>query len=228
VAPAAEPDQVWVWNDGPAAPTVTRMSLDGQPVAGPVTMPAYSTVLGADGPGAVALAGPDGFYRAVVDGTTVSVERTSPRVPLTYSDSSLLELACSSTLDCHVELIDRASGAARPVAVPPPDFFFASFSPYDSALSPDGKWLARIERGGENGRLLVYHVDSGEVALRAEITPNFGVLHQLPFGFSADGRWLVYVDGDSDINVWSVGSADAPLIVELPGLQSINSVSVAP
>ena len=70
---AAEPDEVWVWNDAvdDLASVVKRVRLDGTVTAGPVTLPRYATVLGDDGPGGLAVQGPSGFYHAAIDGTTV-------------------------------------------------------------------------------------------------------------------------------------------------------------
>jgi hypothetical protein len=62
LAPAAEPDEVWLWNQNQDLSTrVRRMRIDGVVTAGPVTLPRFAFVLGGDGPGAVALVGPGGM-----------------------------------------------------------------------------------------------------------------------------------------------------------------------
>ena len=61
LAPAAEPDEVWLWNlNQDFSSKVRRMRIDGVVTAGPVSLPRFATVLSADGPGAVALGGPGG------------------------------------------------------------------------------------------------------------------------------------------------------------------------
>ena len=117
-AAAAEPDEVWVWNDAVdnLASVVKRVRLDGTVTAGPVTLPRYATVLGDDGPGGLAVQGPSGFYHAAIDGTTVTMQQLWPRAPVVYSSGALLDLNCDDHLDCHLaggrpSLRHGASGA---------------------------------------------------------------------------------------------------------------------
>ncbi len=72
---------VGVGRRGPQTVSLKRMRIDGTVTAGPVTLPRFAVVLGADGPGAVALAGPGGMYRATIDGTDVRVDNVWPRPP---------------------------------------------------------------------------------------------------------------------------------------------------
>ena len=103
-AAAAEPDEVWVWNDviNGEPTTLKRIRIDGTLTAGPVTLSRFGTVLGEDGPGAVVLQGSTGFYRATVQGQDVQIERISP--------------PCAGGL---LERRPARSGLRRGAAVPP-------------------------------------------------------------------------------------------------------------
>ena len=233
VAPAAEPDEVWVWHEGGPNPiTVQRLRLDGTVTAGPVTLPKFATMIGADGPGAVLVTGPDGLYRATIDGQSLAIERTWPRVPLIVTPNAFLDLACSSALDCQLGVVDRGTGAVRPVPAGAQDLFngyyyFASVG--SDALSPDGRWLAHLQFTGQSPRLVVYDLVEGRVAVDHEIIGSFyGGIRALPFSFSPDGRLLLFVDGSGQLAVWPVGSPDAPRVVRIPGVDSISSMSVQP
>jgi hypothetical protein len=231
-AAAAEPDEVWIWNDAVAdlATIVKRVRLDGTVTAGPVTLPRYGTVLGDDGPGAVAVQSPGGFYRATIDGSTVSMERLWPRPPLVYSSGALLDLDCDDNLECHLQVVDRGTGAAHAV---PGDLAGTVFPNFDSALSADGRWLATVNYDGTAGspRLVVYDLTTGAVVLHdAGVLPtNYGTLGTPQSAeFSPDGRWLVYLDLTGDLRLWRVGSPQAAISFSVPGLENVSSASVAP
>jgi hypothetical protein len=86
------------------------MRIDGAVTAGPVTLPRFAVVLGADGLGALALTWPTGgMYHAAVTGTAVNIGPVWPRAPVAYNDQSLLDLTCTGSPDCQFELVDRAS-----------------------------------------------------------------------------------------------------------------------
>jgi hypothetical protein len=231
-APAAEPDEVWVWHEaGANGTTVTRMRLDGTVTAGPASLPTFATLIGPDGPGAVAMSGPDGLYRATLDGQTVSIEHVWPRVPVVVTPTTLLDLACSDQLDCQLSVVDRATGAARPVATPPEQLFSGYYYAFAASdvLSPDGRWLAHLEYSGQSPRLVVHDLTDGRVAVDREIIGSFyGGIRALPFSFSADGKFLLFVDISGDLGVWPVGSADAPHRLRLDGVSAISSMSVLP
>jgi hypothetical protein len=231
-APAAEPDEVWVWHEGGAdGTTVQRMRLDGTVTAGPVTLPKFATLMAPDGPGALAVGGPDGLYRATVDGRSLSIEHIWPRVPMIVTPTAFLDLVCSNALDCHLEVVDRITGAVRPVATPAQELFngyYYGFSPPD-VLSADGRWLAHLEYSGQSPRLVVYDLTAGRVAVDHEIIGSFyGGIRALPFSFSVDGRFLLFVDLTGDLGVWPVGSPDPPHRVAITGVGSISSLSVLP
>ena len=101
--PAAEPDEVWVWNDviNGEPTTLKRIRIDGTLTAGPVAVSRFGTVRGEDGPGAVVLQGSTGFYRAAVAGQEVHIERLWPRAPVAYSAArcwtSTATRRCSAT-----------------------------------------------------------------------------------------------------------------------------------
>jgi hypothetical protein len=230
VAAAAEPDQVWVWNDAMDGEQVTikRMRLDGTPTAGPVTLPRFASVLGQDGPGALALQGASGFYRATIEGQELRIDRQWPTVPLAYSAGALLDLACDSALECQLTVVDRATGAARPV---PGDVIDQIMRSYDNALSADGRWLATVPYGTSAGpKLTVYDLTTGAVALEDDVLPkNYGFLGGVQSAeFTTDGQWLVYFNISSGIRLWKVGSAGPPATFTVSGVTNVNMISVAP
>jgi hypothetical protein len=229
IAAAAEPDQVWVWHRGEVqGASIVRTDMDGSVKAGPVTLPRLATVLGADGPGAVALAGPDGFYRAAIAGTSLSVERVWPRAPVAYNAGWLLDLVCQLDLACHVELVDRTTGASRPVAVPPPSYF-GFFNRTANVLSPDGRWLVKVPEFAGDPRIVVYDLQDGAAPREFDAGLNsFGSISGAPFGFSPDGRWLLFLGANSKINVLDVAAMDPPIVVDVGDTNSISSLSVVP
>ncbi|HKA03088.1 MAG TPA: hypothetical protein VKD67_02130 [Acidimicrobiales bacterium] len=231
-APAAEPDEVWVWHEGGTnGTTVRRMRLDGTVTAGPVTLPKFATLLGPDGPGALALAGPDGLYRANIDGQSAAIDRIWPRVPMIVTPTTFVDLVCSDGLDCHLSVVDRATGATRPVATPAGDVFngyYYGFAAPDT-LSPDGRWLAHLEYSGQSPRLVVYDLVDGGVAVDRPIMGSFyGGIRSPPYSFSTDGRFLLFVDTSGTLGAWRVGSTDPPHKLVINGVASISSMSILP
>ncbi len=229
---AAEPDEIWVWNDAvdDLPSVVKRVRLDGTVTAGPVTLPRYATVLGDDGPGGLAVQGPSGFYRAAIDGTTVTMQQLWPRAPLVYSSGALLDLNCDDHLDCHLEVVDRASGTARAVPDDLGGVLFPDY--YDSTLSADGHWLANVtyDSGSSGPRLRVYDLTTGAIAMEDDVLPkSYGPLGSPRSAeLSPDGQWLVYLDLGGDLRLWRVGSPDGPHSVPVPDLVNVSSVSVGP
>jgi hypothetical protein len=236
VAAAAEPDEVWLWSQNPdLSTTVRRMRIDGVVTAGPVTLPgSLPNVLGADGPGAVALSGTGGMYRAEVTGTTVDIEPVWPRVPVDYNDWFLLDKTCTGSQDCRLELVDRASQQSRPVSQKPLEAPLLYGPPLEArldwtALSPDGAWLAQPN-------------DSGELALYDLLGDGPPISHPMldgplgpgpigrppPFAFSPDGRWLVFLGQSDTVELWPVGTPQPPVTITVPGLHDVTALSVAP
>jgi WD40 repeat protein len=228
LAPAAEPDEVWLWNQTQdLSTTVRRVRIDGVVTAGPVTLPPFATVLGADGPGAVALAGPGGMYRATVSGADVQIGPVWPRVPVAYNDAYLLDVTCSGSLDCRLERVNRFSQQSRPVSQKP-GAVAAPF--YDTVLSPDGGWLAHVD-GGSQPTLTVYDLrgDGAPVSHEILAAASFGPLGgPSSFAFSPDGRWLVFLGPSDTLDLWSVGTPQPPLAIAVPGLEGLTGLSVAP
>jgi hypothetical protein len=227
VAPAAEPDEVWLWNQNrDLSFSVRRMRIDGVVTAGPVKLPRFATVLGADGPGAVALAGPGGLYRArVLPAAKVDIEPVWPRVPVAYNDRALLDLTCTGSLDCRLELVDRASRHSRPLSQKPPsDLLAPSF--IENSLSPDGAWLAHVNNGPPDGPTLTIYdlLGDGTPISHRILASAFGT----PFAFSPDGRWLVFLDPSDTVRLWPVGRPQPPVTITSPGLHDLTALSVAP
>jgi hypothetical protein len=230
VVPAAEPDEVWLWNrNQDLSITVRRMRIDGVVTAGPATLPRFAFVLGADGPGAVALSGPDGaMYRAGVTGTAVDIGLVGSRgFIIAYNDRSLLDLTCSGSLDCRLELVDRVSRQSRPVSQKPPIDLLAS-PLLATSLSPDGAWLAHVN-GPSVQKLTVYDLLGDGTPMSHEIWAGpFGLSQGPPFAFSPDGRWLVFLDPSDTVELWPVGSPQPPVTITVPGLHGLTALSVAP
>src|SRR5262249_2505690 len=155
--------------------------------AGPVALPRFATVLGADGPSAVAVAGPGGMYRATVTGTAVDIGPVWPRLPVAYNDHSLLDLTCNGSLVCHLDIVERASQPSRPVAQDASDVASRFF---DTSLSADGAWLARVD-GQSPPKLTVFDLRGNGAPMSQEImsAPSFGPLDQsASYAFSPDGK----------------------------------------
>jgi hypothetical protein len=230
VAAAAEPDQVWVWNDpmyGNEA-TIKRVRLDGTPTAGPVTLPRFATVLGQDGPGTLALQAPGGFYRATIEGEELHIERQWPTAPVAYSAGALLALDCDDALQCQLTVVNRATGATRPV---PGDVVGHVVHSYDNALSADGHWLASVDYGtSAEPKLTVFDLTTGTTALEDEIMPkSYGFLGGIQSAeFTTDGQWLVYFNIANGIRLWKVGGDGPPATFNVPGVTNVNMISVAP
>jgi hypothetical protein len=236
VAPAAEPDEVWLWNqrlDSPAPVALRRVRIDGVVTAGPVTLPFNVVVLGADGPGAVALSGPGGMYRAVVTGTAADIGPVWPWPPVAYNDRSVLDMTCTGSLDCGLEVVDRASQQSRPVSLKPEDL--ARSGVLGSLLSPNGAWLAHVDAPDE-ATMRVYDLLGNGTPISHRIMPPvysqgpvFGDLRLQPnFGFSPDGQWLIFLDQSDAVELWPVGRPQPPLTVTVPGLHGLTALSVAP
>ncbi|HEY1281217.1 MAG TPA: zinc-ribbon domain-containing protein [Acidimicrobiales bacterium] len=231
-APATEPDEVWVWHEGgPDGITVRRVRVDGTVTAGPVALPKFSTLLAADGPGALLLGGPDGLYRATIDGQTLAIEHVWPRVPVVVTPTAFLDMACSSGLECHLAVVDRVTGDARPVPTPAEELFngyYYAFTASD-ALSPDGHWLAHLQYSGQTPHLVVYDLVNEGIAVDHPIIGSFyGGIHSLPFSFSPDGRLLLFIDSTGQLGVWPVGRGELPHMLHIPGVEAISSMSVLP
>ena len=208
--------------------TIKRIRLDGTPTAGPVTLPRFATVLGQDGPGAVALQAPAGFYRATIEGEEVHIERQWATAPVAYSAGALLALDCDATLQCQLTVVERATGAVRPVPGEVVDHVVHS---YDNALSADGQWLASVDYGpSSEPKLTVFDLTTGATALEDEIMPkSYGFLGGVQSAeFTTDGQWLVYFNVANGIRLWKVGGDGPPATFNVPGVTNVNMISVAP
>ena len=230
--PAAEPDEVWVWHEGGRdGITVRRVRVDGTVTAGPVSLPKFSTLLSADGPGALLLGGPDGLYRATIDGQTVAIEHVWSRVPVVVTPTAFLDMACSSGLECHLAVVDRATGDVRPVPTPAEELFSGYYYAFmaSDALSPDGRWLAHLQYSGQTPHLVVYDLVNEGIAVDQPIIGSFyGGIHSLPFSFSSDGRLLLFIDAGGELGVWPVGTRDLPHMLHIPGIEAVSSMSLQP
>jgi hypothetical protein len=226
LAAAAEPDEVWLWNQTEdLLTTVRRVRIDGTVTAGPVTLPRFASVMGADGAGAVALLGPGGMYRATITATTLEIGPTWPRLAVAYNDGSLLDLNCTGSLDCRLEMVDRATHRSRPINADPSDITRSFFA---TALSPDGAWLAHVDG---RSALTVYDLRGDGTPISHEIlaAPSFGSVGQpASFAFSADGRWLVFLGPADTVELWLVGTPQPPVAITVPGLNGLTTLAVAP
>jgi hypothetical protein len=226
---AAEPDEVWAWNDANTGEPITikRVRIDGTVTAGPVTLSRYGSVFGADGPGAILLQGAGGLYRAVVDGPSVAVERVATTVPLASSSGAFLQVDCDDTLQCHLSVVDRTTGTARVV---PGDVIDHVVPSYDNTLSADGRWLVNANfQSDPQAKLNVYDLTTGELVMQDDVMPTtyglLGTSHSADF--TGDGQWLVYFNLSAGIRLWKVGSADKPVTFNV-AVTNVNMISLAP
>jgi Tol biopolymer transport system component len=81
-------------------------------------------------------------------------------------------------------------------------------------VSPDGRWLARVGRGGSSLQV----VDLSTGALRDLVTEGDGLVSDL--AWSPDGHWLFWLGADQ-ITTWKVGTADP---VVLSGIGPVPDV----
>ena len=132
-------------------------------------------MFGADGPGAILLQGAGGLYRAVIDGSSVAVERVSSTVPLAYSGGAFLQVDCDDALQCHLAVVDRATGKARIV---PGDVIDRVVPSYDNTLSADGRWLVNASYENDpQAKLNVYDLTTGELVMQDDVMPRaYGLL----------------------------------------------------
>jgi hypothetical protein len=164
-----------------------------------------------------------------VTGTTVDIGPVWPGLLVAYNDRSLLDLTCSGSLDCRLEMVDRASQQSRPVSQKPPSDLLA-WPFFVTSLSPDGAWLAHVN-GPSDPTLTVYDLlgDGTPISHQIVAAGSFGPPgERASFGFSPDGRWLVLLDPSDTVELWPVGRSRPPVRITVPGLHGLTALSVAP
>ncbi len=117
--------------------------------------------------------------------------------------------------DCALELVERATGAARQV-VPPGDA--AGFLVDDGAtLSPDGRWLLVAVAGGDGEAIGLAVVDVGGGSVRAVEPAPSG--EPTAGAFSPDGRWLFLASNvssvEADVAAIDLASGDRHAVATL-------------
>jgi hypothetical protein len=230
IVAAAEPDEVWVsWTDDAGPIRLGRVRLNGTVTAGPVTVPRSATIVRDDGPGAVLLNGPDGSYRATVTGETVRIQRVSRDPLIAATPRMLLTSRCSIEFVCDWGVVNRATGERRSLGAIPDSI--GQF--WNTTVSPDGRYLLQlVDTPTAGAHVQVHDLTSGRLVLddavdgQSAFGPSFapGSLGS----FSADGRWLVWMDRSSQIKVWRTGSSGPPTTLTNSALDNVTNVSVAP
>jgi hypothetical protein len=150
-------------------------------------------------------------------------------VPVAYNDRSLVDLTCTGSLDCRLELVDRASQQSRPVSqTPPSDLAMLPF--FVTSLSPDGAWLAHVNFTDESTLTVFDLLGDGTPSSHHILAagPFGGPGAPATFAFSPDGRWLVFLDPFDTVALWPVGTPQPPLTITVPGLHNLTALSVAP
>lgn len=165
-----------------------------------------------DGPGFLQSAG-DGVLRTDPDGTVS--EPIATGTAIAADRATLAVLRCPAGPDCDLELVDRATGAARPV--PPAGGATGFRLDAGGELSSDGRWLlvAVVREGEDAAALAVVDVATGRV--RAVEPPGAG---QPPAGaFSPDGRWLFLTRSATsvraDVAAVDLAGGDRTLLAEV-------------
>jgi hypothetical protein len=105
----------------------------------------------------------------------VAVERVSSTVPLAYSGGAFLQVDCDDALQCHLAVVDRATGKARIV---PGDVIDRVVPSYDNTLSADGRWLVNASYENDpQAKLNVYDLTTGELVMQDDVMPRaYGLL----------------------------------------------------
>jgi hypothetical protein len=206
------PDELWLLSgrgDGDVYAAAQRVKLDGTPVGAELALPPLF-VLGSDGAGAPLLWGVSGTY--LVDPATSSWQRVSEQRLVGWGAAAFVDLGCDGGLPCHWRVQDRMTGETRILPEPVPDEALRTFD--RGRVSPDGRWLARVGRGGSSLQV----VDLATGALRDLVADGDGLVSDLTW--SPDGHWLFWLGADQ-ITTWKVGSADP---VVLSGIGPVPDV----
>lgn len=216
--PGPRPDQLWITRGRDNMDSRQRLRLfrfDGTPV-GEVIEPGHRFWISQpDGSGYVIAEGNGGAYLARPDG----LRRLTSGNVLAASASRLLVEECDTQARCRTAVIDRRTGARRPL-----DTRF-DLNAMPGAISPDGSYAALAtlpDLSGSSAELILIDLASGQVRVTGVLVQTFPSAQT--FAWSPDGRWLFVAT--SDLRLVAVDTR-APGAHDL-GLSDIQQVAVRP
>lgn len=196
--PGPLPRTVWI-DSGDTGISLTLYGLDGAPVAAPFRMATSRDVLGGDGAGQVAAAGPGGVY---VTGSGGWRRITTGRL-LALGPTVAVAEECDEQLACVDTVIDRRSGERHVLYDPARR---ALGDGVLGAVSPDGRWAALSN--GAGARIDVVDLTTGS-SVTVAITGRDG---NRPV-WSPDGRRVWFLDDAGGVGWYDVTTASSGQIV---------------
>ena len=216
--PSDGPDDLWVAIDLGKKSAAFIQLVDLAGISRGASLPTNGVVpIGPDGSGGVLVTTTGGVYRASRDGyhllTTGGV--------LAGSASQFVSVECDDVLACHRDLVDRSTGDHRPLGPVPP----GPTTPTLGAIAQDGSKVAT--RTANAAGIDVLTVTTGLVTPIDASPRSLSPAEAGPVAWSADGRFLVYLDRHSDeLTVFDTETeTDAPLV---PGLPTVRAFAVRP
>lgn len=196
--PGPLPRTVWI-DSGDTGISLTLYGLDGTPVAAPFRMATSREVLGGDGDGQVAAAGPGGVYVTSSGGW----RRITTGRLLALGPTAAVAEECDEHLACVDAVIDRRTGERRVLYDPARR---ALGDGVLGAVSPDGRWAALSD--GSGTRIDVVDLASGS-SVTVAITARSG---NRPV-WSPDGRRVWFVDDAGGVGWYDVTTATGGQLV---------------
>ncbi len=208
--PGPDPGTVWLNADR----TLRLMDVTGRPTGPTIAIPQDLFQPTPDGTGYALLTGTGGVYLAKPAGLT----RVTSGQLLAAGPTRWLVRECDATYQCQTLVVDRTTGARRPVAMVP-GRLYGSLGP----ISPDGTLAAVLEEDPSGGRPAVHLLDlhTGEDRL-----PN---LPLRPTGdgamaWSPDSRWLFVANEDG--RVWALQAAAGKVLALGAAMPPVNKVAI--
>lgn len=215
VWPGPGPGQWWAAPGGAASEpdpwTAQLVGSDGKALGRKLSVPAgqLAGAWATDGRGGLLYLTSGGVYRVDADGA----HRLTTGPLLAVANGRLVTIECGENLSCTVYLIDIASGDRRRL----PDLS-AWRNDGDTALSPDGRFLAmRLAAPGDSAMGII-DLDTGRV--RPIETTTVSSMAQM--SFSPDGTLLFAVDDQRRlIAVDTSTGLPRPLGIDLTGIRAV-------
>jgi hypothetical protein len=214
--------ETWsVRSSGPGSQLAQRQHVDGTPIGAPLAI-SHGTALGDDGTGGLLVQTTNGVYR--FDPAGGGAQRVSMAPLIAWSASTLVEEVCDDQFQCQWTVVDRATGDARSVGMPP-----AGAVVRVGQLSSDLARLAYLVVGpGSAGPSLeVLDLMTGQRTEldAAAMLPSYRNATGLVW--SLDGQWLFWLSATGTLRGWSVGAAQ-PLTVDGSGhIASLQIIGLA-
>jgi hypothetical protein len=186
VFPGPDAEHVWVPATAPGSrANLTLVDVDGRPANAAILVPVeMDGGIFPDATGYVVVTGPGGAYAARPDG----LRRITAGAVLATGPTRWLVLECDERFRCGSVVVDRATGARRPLGT-------GTRSPdrLPGTISPNGDTAALVEEDGRGIAVHLLDLDSG--ADRRVDTPiNVGYA-DVTMVWSPDSRWLFVIGG---------------------------------